>query len=39
MKKENLILMFFFVVMSIVFLAVLGIQQLIPQTKVDHIEW
>jgi hypothetical protein len=37
MKKENLILMFFFVVMSIVFLAVLGIQQLIPQTKVDHM--
>lgn len=37
MKKENLVLMFFFVVMSIVFLAVIGLQQFIPQTKVDHM--
>lgn len=37
MKKENLILIFFFVVMSVAFLAVLGIQQFIPQTKVDHM--
>src|SRR5690606_10870104 len=37
MKKENLILIFFFVVMSIGFLVVLGIQQFIPQTKVDHM--
>ncbi len=37
MKRENMILTFFFIVMSVGFLAVLGIQQFIPQTKVDHM--